>query len=384
MRRLLRRDLSDNSPFVSALFAPFMMTSTTPDVSTNRFTQLLATRPWLLADGATGSNLFDMGLMSGDAPELWNTEHPDRIVRLHQGFVDAGADIILTNSFGGTTYRLKLHNAQSRVAELNQAAARIARSVADASGRMIAVAGSMGPTGEIMEPVGPLTFDMAKAAFAEQAKNLAEGGADVLWIETMSSREEVEAAVAGAATTGLPIVCTLSFDTNGRTMMGISPSDFSVIEKSMTPRLAACGSNCGVGASEMVACIHNLAVAMGPDVVLVAKGNCGIPQYVDGSIVYNGTPELMSVYARMALDAGARIIGGCCGTSATHLRAMRDALEAHSKGPVPELDDIVTALGEVSTGARAQWNGELSRLGGAAAGANLKRGSGRRSSVSKG
>jgi methionine synthase I (cobalamin-dependent) len=347
--------------------------STSP--TSNRFSDLLAARPWLLADGATGSNLFDMGLMSGDAPELWNTEHPDRIARLHQEFVDAGADIILTNSFGGTTYRLKLHNAQGRVAELNQAAARIARKVADASGRSVAVAGSMGPTGEIMEPIGPLTFDMAKAAFAEQAMNLAEGGADVLWIETMSSREEVEAAVAGAATTGLPIVCTLSFDTNGRTMMGISPSDFSGIEKSMTPRLAACGSNCGVGASEMVACIHNLAAAMGPDVVLVAKGNCGIPQYVDGSIVYNGTPELMSVYARMARDAGARIIGGCCGTSAKHLRAMRDALEAHGKGAAPQLEDIVSALGDVSTGARAQC--------GAAAGANLKRGSGRRSGAAK-
>jgi methionine synthase I (cobalamin-dependent) len=355
---------------------------TTSSTANNRFTHLLATRPWLLADGATGSNLFDMGLMSGDAPELWNTDHPSRIKQLHQSFVDAGADIILTNSFGGTSYRLKLHNAQSRVAELNTTAAALARQVADASDRTVVVAGSIGPTGEIMEPVGPLTHDLAKAAFAEQALALASGGADVLWIETMSSREEVEAAVAGASVAGLPIVCTLSFDTNGRSMMGISPSDFSEIEKSLHPKLAACGSNCGVGASEMVACIHNLATAMGPDVVLVAKGNCGIPQYVDGAIVYNGTPELMSVYARMALDAGARIIGGCCGTSPKHLRAMKDALDAHTKGPGPKLEDVVAALGEVSTGARAQWNGELSRLGGAAPGANLKRGRGRRDAAS--
>jgi methionine synthase I (cobalamin-dependent) len=355
------------------------MTTPTSSSPTNRFTRLLATRPWLLADGATGSNLFDVGLVSGDAPELWNTDHPDRIAHLHQSFVDAGADIILTNSFGGTAYRLKLHQAQSRVAELNLAAARLARQVADGSGREVIVAGSMGPTGEIMEPIGPLTFDLAKEAFAEQARSLAEGGVDVLWIETMSSREEVEAAVAGAATVGLPIVCTLSFDTNGRTMMGISPSDFAGIEKSLTPRLAACGTNCGVGASEVVACIRNLATAMGPDVVLVAKGNCGIPQYVDGAICYNGTPELMAIYARMALDAGARIIGGCCGTSPKHLRAMRDSLEAHVKGDSPELDTILNTLGEVSTGARAQWSGELSRAGGAAAGANLKRGSGRRS-----
>ncbi|MBC7703093.1 MAG: betaine--homocysteine S-methyltransferase [Rhodoferax sp.] len=352
---------------------------TTAPARQNRFTHLLATRPWLLADGATGSNLFDVGLMSGDAPELWNFEHPDRIANLHRSFVGAGADIILTNSFGGTRYRLKLHKAEDQVAEINLAAARIARAVADASGREVAVAGSMGPTGEIMEPIGPLTFDQARDAFAEQAKSLAEGGADVLWIETMSSAEEVQAAVAGAATAGLPIVCTLSFDTNGRTMMGISPSDFAALEKTLIPRLAACGTNCGVGASEVVACIHNLAEATGPDVVLVAKGNCGIPQYVDGSIVYNGTPEIMAVYARMALDAGARIIGGCCGTSAKHLRAMRGALDAHTAAASPELDAIVSALGDVSTGARAQWGGEQSRLGGAAAGANLKRGRGRRS-----
>ena len=344
----------------------------------NRFTHLLANRPWLLADGATGSNLFDVGLMSGDAPELWNTEHPERIETLHQGFVDAGADILLTNSFGGTVYRLKLHNAQSRMAELNTLAAQIARRVADASGRTIAVAGSMGPTGEIMEPIGPLTFDEAKAAFAEQALALKAGGADVLWIETMSSREEVEAAVAGAGAAGLPIVCTLSFDTNGRTMMGISPSDFSAIEKTLSPRLAACGTNCGVGASEVVACIHNLAQSMGPEVVLVAKGNCGVPQYVDGAICYNGTPEIMAMYARMALDAGARIIGGCCGTSAKHLRAMRDALESHTPGPAPTLEAIKSALGEVSNGARAQWGGEQSRAGGAAPGANLSRGRGAR------
>ena len=274
---------------------------------------------------------------------------------------------------------LKLHQAQDRVVELNHTAAQLARAVADASGRTVAVAGSMGPTGEIMEPIGPLSIAQATEAFAEQAQSLAAGGADVLWIETMSSVEEVQAAVAGAACTGLPIVCTLSFDTNGRTMMGISPSDFAGLEKTLVPRLAACGTNCGVGASEVVACIHNLAAAAGPGVVLVAKGNCGIPHYVDGAIVYNGTPELMAVYARMVLDAGARIIGGCCGTSPKHLRAMRDALEAHTPAPSPQLEDIVSALGDVSTGARAQWGGEQSRLGGAAPGANLKRGRGRRS-----
>ena len=367
----------------SQTFAPTyqkiaMSPESSPAAPPNRFLNLLASRPWLLADGATGSNLFDVGLLSGDAPELWNIDHPERITALHQSFVEAGADIILTNSFGGTSYRLKLHQAQSRVAELNYSAARLARQVADRSGREVAVAGSMGPTGEIMEPVGPLSFDLARQAFAEQARSLADGGVDVLWLETMSSKEEVLAAVAGAATVGLPIVCTLSFDTNGRTMMGISPSDFAGLEKTLIPRLAACGTNCGVGASEVVACIHNLAEAMGPEVVLVAKGNCGIPQYVDGAICYNGTPELMALYAKMALDAGARIIGGCCGTSAKHLRAMRDALDAHTPGASPELQTIISQLGEVSTGARAQWAGEQSRLGGAAPGAVLSRSSRRR------
>lgn len=356
--------------------------SATQESSSNRFTHLLATKPWLLADGATGSNLFEVGLVSGDAPELWNTEHPEKINNLHQSFVDAGADIILTNSFGGTRYRLKLHNAQDRVEELNVLAAQIARKVADNSGRTVVVAGSIGPTGEIMEPIGPLTFDQAKEAFAEQARALAKGGADVMWIETMSSPEEVRAAVEGVAKVGLPVVCTVSFDTNGRTMMGVSPSDFAELERSLTPRLAACGTNCGVGASEVVACIHNLAEAAGPDVVLIAKGNCGIPQYIDGKICYNGTPELMAVYARMALDAGARIIGGCCGTSPKHLKAMHDALVAHTKGASPELEQIIGQLGEISTGAKAQWAGEQSREAGAAAGATTRRSSGRRGASS--
>jgi 5-methyltetrahydrofolate--homocysteine methyltransferase len=344
----------------------------------NRFIRLLNSRAWLLADGATGSNLFQVGLVSGDAPELWNFAQPHKIADLHRSFVDAGADIILSNSFGGTRYRLKLHQAEHRVAAINRRAAEIARAVADAAGREIAVAGSMGPTGEIMEPIGPLTFAQARDAFAEQAVALAEGGADVLWIETLSSPDEVQAAVAGAASVGLPIVCTLSFDTNGRTMMGLSPRDFAQLGQSLQPRLAACGTNCGVGASEVVACIRNLAQAAGPDVVLVAKGNCGIPQYVDGAIHYNGTPELMAVYARMALDAGARIIGGCCGTSPAHLRAMRQALDAHTKGDAPELAHIVDALGEVSSGARAQWGGAQDRLSGAAPGAALRRTRGRR------
>lgn len=338
---------------------------------TDRLIPLLAQRPWLLADGATGSNLFDRGLRSGDAPELWNSEHPERIAALHRAFVEAGADILLTNTFGGTRHRLKLHKAEHRVAELNEQAARIARAEADRAGRVVLVAGSMGPTGEILEPLGPLTLDAAREAFAEQATALARGGADVLWIETMSSIEEAEAAIAGARVADLPIVATLSFDTNGRTMMGITPSDLAGLQRKHT--LAACGSNCGTGPSELVACMVNLATASEASAVLVAKANCGIPQWVDGEIRFNGTPELMARYACMAFDAGARIIGGCCGTTPEHLRIMRQALESHVRGPAPDLASIESRLGVISTGASAQLRGELGREAGAAPGAAGRR-----------
>ncbi|WP_395689562.1 betaine--homocysteine S-methyltransferase [Aestuariivirga sp.] len=311
------------------------------------FTEALSSRPWLLADGATGTNYFQMGLVSGDAPEMWNFEHPDRVRSLHRRFIEAGADIVLTNSFGGNRHRLKLHNAQDQVREINIAAARNARAEADAAGRPVYVGGSIGPTGEIMEPVGALSHDEAVKAFAEQALALKEGGADVLWIETMSSEEELKAAVEGAARAGLPIVTTMSFDTNGRTMMGITPKAFGALTAALAVQPAAIGANCGVGASELIATVLGITEAR-PDAAVVAKGNCGIPQYVDGHIHYTGTPELMADYARIALDAGAKIIGGCCGTSPEHLAAMRRSLEAYSKGARPSIELVEQKLGPVS------------------------------------
>jgi methionine synthase I (cobalamin-dependent) len=311
------------------------------------FTEALNSRPWLLADGATGTNYFQMGLVSGDAPEMWNDEHPDRVRDLHRRFIEAGADIVLTNTFGGNRYRLKLHNAEDRVREINIAAARNARAEADAAGRPVYVGGSIGPTGEIFEPVGTLSHEAGVEAFAEQARALNEGGVDVLWIETMSSEEELRAAVEGAATAGLPIVTTMSFDTNGRTMMGITPKAFGALAASLATQPVAIGANCGVGASELVATVLGITEAR-PDANVVAKGNCGIPQYVDGHIHYSGTPELMADYARIALDSGAKIIGGCCGTSPEHLAAMRHALEHHSKGARPSIELVEARLGAVS------------------------------------
>ena len=311
------------------------------------FLDLLKSRDWLLADGATGTNLFAMGLEAGDAPELWNEDHPDRIRALHRNFIEAGSDIVLSNSFGGNAYRLKLHNAQNRVHELNVKAAQLARMEADAVDQPVIVAGSMGPTGEIFEPVGTLTHEQGVAAFAEQAKALEEGGADVLWIETISSEEEFRAALEGARTTGLPVVATMSFDTNGRTMMGLTPAAYAALASAQKAAPDAIGANCGTGAAELIATVLGMTEADATAVV-VAKGNCGIPAWMDGHIHYDGTPELMADYARLALDAGAKIIGGCCGTTYEHVRAMRNSLESYSGGTRPTVEQVEAALGKVS------------------------------------
>jgi methionine synthase I (cobalamin-dependent) len=315
----------------------------------DRLQRLLDSRPYLIADGAMGTNLFLRGLQTGDAPELWNVDHPDRIASVHQEFVDAGSDIILTNSFGCNRHRLKLHKYEDRTHELNAAAARVARGVADKSGREIVVAGSMGPTGELLQPLGVLTFEEAREAFAEQARGLAEGGADVLWIETMSAGNETEAAAAGAATTGLPVVTTMTFDTNGRTMMGLTPAEAARLFHDLYPRPVAFGSNCGTGPAELVASIIGLAKASvaGADVI-IAKGNCGIPEYVEGKIQFSGTPELMAEYARLARDAGARIIGACCGSQGEHLKAIADALKDYVPQPAPDLATVEARLGALT------------------------------------
>ena len=190
-------------------------------------------------------------------------------------------------------------------------------------------------------------------------RTLKDGGADVLWIETMSSQEEVEYAVRGAQQTDLPIVFTMSFDTNGRTMMGVGAADLMNLHHRLG--VHACGTNCGIGASEVVAAILNMQASKpqdGDNPVLVAKANCGIPEFIDGAIHYNGTPEIMARYATMARDAGARIVGGCCGTSPAHVAAMRHALDNTPSGPTPTIEDIQRHLGEVSEGAQAQASGQ--------------------------
>jgi 5-methyltetrahydrofolate--homocysteine methyltransferase len=315
--------------------------------------ELLEQKPFLLADGATGTNLFSMGLPPGGAPELWNIEAADKVAGLHRSFFEAGSDLVLTNSFGGNRCRLKLHHSEDRVCELNQAAAEIARRTAGACGRKVVVAGSMGPTGELFAPFGPLSHDEGAEIYAEQARALAEGGVDILWIETMSSKEELEAALAGGRLTGLPLVCTLSFDTNGRTMMGLSPVELAKICREATEPPLAFGANCGVGAPDLLAGLLSMDIHSLDGAVVVAKANCGIPLFEGGQIRYTGTPDLMAEYARLAFDAGARIIGGCCGTTPVHVAAMREALDSHSRGRRPTLEQVESVLGKISDGAKA-------------------------------
>jgi 5-methyltetrahydrofolate--homocysteine methyltransferase len=315
---------------------------------TDRLTEYLKTHEWVLVDGATGTNLFNMGLSAGDAPEFWNIDRVADVTKLYKGAVDAGSDLFLTNTFGGNAARLKLHDGQDRVRELNRAGAEIGREVADASGRTVIVAGSMGPTGEIFEPLGTLSKAEAVEMFHEQAEGLKEGGADVLWVETISAPEEYLAASEAAALAGMPWCGTMSFDTAGRTMMGMtSEAMVDMVDKLKTAPVAF-GANCGVGASDLLRTVLGFA-AGGATRPVIAKGNAGIPKYVEGHIHYDGTPDLMADYATLARDCGATIIGGCCGTTPEHLEKMREALETRPKGERPTLEVIAEKLGGFSS-----------------------------------
>ncbi|WP_227269602.1 betaine--homocysteine S-methyltransferase [Roseobacter weihaiensis] len=317
----------------------------------NPMIDLLNAKGTLLADGATGTNLFNMGLMSGDAPELWNTDEPGKIKTLYTGAVEAGSDLFLTNSFGANASRLKLHGAEKRVRELSRVAAEIGRDVADTAGRRVIVAGSVGPTGDIMEPVGTLSHALAVEMFHETADGLKEGGADIGWLETISAPEEYRAAAEGFTLAGLAWCGTMSFDTAGRTMMGLTSADMvKMVEDLGDHAPLGFGANCGTGASDLLRTILGFA-AQGAERPIIAKGNAGIPKYVDGHIHYDGTPELMADYAVMARACGARIIGGCCGTMPEHLRHMREALDTRTMDHPPSLEEIVDRLGAFSSAA---------------------------------
>ncbi len=308
--------------------------------------ELLADRGVLLADGAMGTELFARGLESGGAPELWNIEHPERVRAVHDEYLAAGSDILLTNTFGGTSFRLKLHHLDDRVVELNKAAAAVAREAADAAGRPVIVAGSMGPTGELLEPMGTMTPATCAAAFAEQAEGLTEGGADVLWIETMSHLDEVAAAIAGARTVSdLPICVTLSFDTAGRTMMGVSGADAA--SRLAELGVVAIGANCGNNLADTEAALREMR-QVDPDLILISKANAGMPEWHGAELHYSGEPEVMAAHADRQRSAGVQVIGACCGSSPAHLAMMRKVLDGAI--PVPEVEFEVAVVRQVAKG----------------------------------
>ncbi len=309
----------------------------------DKLQQLLDSHPAVVLDGAMGTVLFAAGLQSGAPPEEWNVSHPERIRAVHRGYIRAGSDIVLTNSFGGNRYRLKLHNLQDRVYELNRAAAHIARGEADAAGRLVLVAGSMGPTGELLAPMGSMTFEDARAAFAEQARGLAAGGVDLLWIETMSDLEEARAAVEGArSVSALPVAATMSFDTNGRTMMGVTPAQ--AVRTMKAWGLFAVGANCGNGIAEIEAVIDAMH-REAPEVRLIAKANAGIPRWRNNELHYDATPHVMGRYAQRVRALGACFIGGCCGNEAGHIAAIAEALRTPmTDADKAELESDIAAM----------------------------------------
>jgi methionine synthase I (cobalamin-dependent) len=293
---------------------------------------LIASREVVLTDGAMGTSLFSLGLERGKNLELWNIERPELVQGIHRDFIRAGAQIILTNSFGGNRILLTLHGLEARVDELNRVAAQLARTEADSADKPVVVAGSIGPTGSLLAPLGALTFDQALGTFEEQARALIDGGVDVLWIETMADLEEVRAAVEGCRNVvqDFPIVATMTFDTHGHTSMGVSPQD--AIKRLAELNLVAIGGNCGNGPKEIETVIEKMH-ADSPEVILVAKSNAGAPRLEGDQPVYDATPEDMADHALRVRSLGASIIGACCGSTPDHIQAMNSALGGDTVAP---------------------------------------------------
>ncbi len=317
----------------------------------NKLLELLEEEQVLVLDGAMGTQLFARGLVSGGSPEEWNLTHPDRVQDVHRAYVEAGSNVILTNSFGGTRYRLKLHDLQDRAEEVNRAAAENARVAADAADHPVLVAGSMGPTGELLEPMGSMTYDGCRDAFAEQARGLVAGGADILWIETMSDLNEVKAAIEGArsASADIPLCATMSYDTRGRTMMGVTGAQ--MVQELAGLGLTAVGANCGNNLPDTEAALAEMHAAA-PDLILIAKANAGMPRFEGDTLVYDGTPEVMGAYAHRVKEHGVQLIGGCCGSTPDHIRVMRQVLDGVI--PVPEVAPVSATTVQPPAAARTR------------------------------
>ena len=275
----------------------------------------------LIADGGTGTTCQRMGLEIGVAPEEWVLAQPERILELHRGFAAAGSDIVLTCTFGGTSLRLADGPCAGQAAEVNRRAAELAR---EAVGEEVLVAGSLGPSGQLCEPLGPLTHDEAAAAYAEQAEALTDGGADLLLLETMFCPVEAAAAIAGVQRgSDLPFVLTFSFDRGTRTMMGTTTAEVAAL--AVESGAAAVGANCGTSLENMSAIVAELSAATA-GLPLWVKPNAGLPRMTGDAAVYDVTPEQFGEAARTYVAAGARVVGGCCGSTPEHVRAIAEAI----------------------------------------------------------
>jgi len=292
---------------------------------TKSFLERIQSGETLVADGATGTNLQKAGLKAGMPPEVWVMEQPEKILALEKDFVEAGSDIILTCTFGGTRLRLKDSPYADRVAEVNQRAVEIARQAAQARPGVL-VAGSMGPVGGLLKPYGPLTPEEVKAAYLEQAEALTEAGMDLLVSETQFSLEEAKIALEAARQAGdLPVVVSFSYDRGTRTMMGVKPSQ--VVQTFQPLGVTVIGANCGTTLENMEAIVKEYA-AIAPGLVIWAKPNAELPVLGDdGAATYNVTPQQMGEYAVRYVQAGARIVGGCCGSTPAHVAAIARAVK---------------------------------------------------------
>jgi 5-methyltetrahydrofolate--homocysteine methyltransferase len=285
------------------------------------FVELLAERPVLLADGATGTNYQNMGIEPGVAPEEWVVDAPEKVQELHRRFAEAGSDLVLTCSFGGSSLRLADEALHGRAVEVNRRAAELARA---AVGDNVLVAGSLGPTGHLTEPLGPLTHDLAVATYAEQARALTDGGVDLLVLETFFSLDEGLWALEGIkSASDLPLVVSYSFDQGTKTMMGLTPTQ--VVEAFAPLGIAAIGANCGKSLADTDAIVDEL-VAAADGLPLWVKPNAGVPRMVGDSVIYDAGPDDLAECVRRYVDRGARIVGGCCGSTPEHIAAIAAAL----------------------------------------------------------
>lgn len=276
----------------------------------------------LVADGATGTLLQQRGLGRGECPEEWNVSHPEVVASVARDYAAAGSDLVYTNTFGGNRLRLAAYGLEGRVEELNRRGAEIARK---AVGNEVFVVGSMGPTGEFLEPLGTHTFAEMVEIFAEQAQALAEGGVDAIVVETFSALEEIKAAAQGVKeSTGLPLLGSMSFDPNGRTSFGVRPEQ--AVAALVEAGAEVVGANCGGGPAELEPVAEKMRTA-NPDLLLLVKPNAGLPRLVRGEVYYPLTPAEMGEYARRFAALGVNILGGCCGTTPEHIAAIVQALK---------------------------------------------------------